>query len=197
MKEKLKTILLISIIIIAVIVSVIFIFTLIDYISSKNDLNNALSKSSNNENYNYEMVEGNNEVIKVDNDSSIRIIAEYNENMFKGHKSLIFFWASWCSHCKEEYDVVKTAIDNYQNRGYTIYVISHDYEISELAEFMKNNEFNYEVYFDEERIIRKNIDPEASSVPLTYILNEDGKLVDFYDGPISIEELDRLMNKNV
>ena len=196
MKEKSKTVILICTMLLTLIVFGVFIYTLVGYISSKNDLSSVLDQKENSSISTNVTSSRNNDITQVDEDSSIRIITEYDENMFKGHKSLLFFWASWCSHCQEEYDVVKTAISDYQNRGYTIYVISHDYEEKELAEFMRNNDFNYEIYFDEQRIIRKNIDPEASSVPLTYILDENGKLIDSHDGPISLEDLNNLMNRN-
>ena len=190
MNEKTKKIIFVFTIILTIIVLIIFIHTLVQYISSKNELNNENELE-------YTLLEGNNTVITVDEDSSIRVITEYDENMFKGHKSLLFFWASWCSHCQEEFEVVKTAISDYQNQGYNIYVISHDYNEVDLADFMRKNDFNYEVYFDETRIIRRNINPEASSVPLTYILDENAKLIAAHDGPISSDELDKLIKQNM
>lgn len=195
MNQRIKKLILICTIILTIAVLLLFIYTLIQYVSSENKLNNTLNND--NKESKYTPSEGNSTVITVNENSSIRIITEYDENMFKGHKSLIFFWASWCSHCQEEYNVVQTAISDYQNQGYNIYVISHDFEIDELSRFMKNNNFNYEVYFDETRIIRKNINPEASSVPLTYILNENAELIDFHDGPITLNELNDLIKKNM
>ena len=61
---------------------------------------------------------------------------------------------------------------------------------------MRKNDLNYEVYFDEKRIIRSNINPEANSVPLTYILDKDAKLIDSHEGPITLEELDQLIERN-
>ena len=196
MKQKSKNIILICTIVFFIIVFIYFIYTFIQYILIKNQLNNHINNTSNSSEKEYTTL-GNNTVISVDEDSSIRIINEYDENMFKGHKSLIFFWASWCSHCQEEYEVIQTAISQYKNKGYEIYVISHDYEQSELADFMKKNDFNFEIYFDETRIIRKNLNPEASSVPLTYILDENGILIDSHEGSITLEELDKLIHKNM
>lgn len=188
-----KTKILLYIIIFLTILSFIsFVYTLVQYVSKKD------SEVSDTDNQNIANSEYtiNDTVISIDDDSSVRIITEYDENMFKGHKSLIFFWASWCSHCQEELDVLKTAISDYQDKGFTIYLISHDYDVNELVEYMKANDINYEVYFDEQRIIRANLNPEASSVPLTYILNEDGKLVDSYESTITLEELDKLIERN-
>lgn len=196
MKNKI----ILTILIIAIILTgFMFINTLTEYFKANNNIdettNNELSSSKSDSKYTNK--EGNNTVIQVDEDSSIIIVNEYDEDMFIGKKSLVFFWASWCSHCQEEYDVVKTAIADYQNRGYKIYVVSHDYEEAELANFMKNNDLNYEVYFDEKRVIRANFDPEASSVPLTYIIDENAKLIDSHDGPITLDELNKLINKNM
>lgn len=197
MKNKI----IISILIIAIIITgSIFISTVIDYYISNNEIEKVEKNNepiTSNTEIIYTEKEGNETVIKVDEDSSIRIIKEYDESMFKGKKSLVFFWASWCSHCKEEYDIVKTAITDYQNRGYNIYLVSHDYEQDDLAEFMKENDLNYEVYFDLQRVIRAHFDPEASSVPLTYIIDENANLIDSYDGTITLDELNKLINKNM
>lgn len=188
-----KTKILLYIIIFLTILSFIsFVYTLIQYVSKKDS---EVSDTDNQNIVNSEYTINNN-IISIDDDSSVRIITEYDENMFKGHKSLIFIWASWCSHCQEELDVLKTAISDYQDKGFTIYLISHDYDVNELVEYMKTNDINYEVYFDEQRIIRANLNPEASSVPLTYILNEDGKLIDSYESTITLEELDKLIERN-
>lgn len=192
MKKDKSKIILYVIILLIIIAAICFIYTLAQYLLAKSENSNnihTLTPSSNSTSL------SNNQIITVDNNSTIRVVTDYDENMFKGHKSLIFFWASWCSHCQEEYDVLKTALTDYQNKGYTIYVISHDNDINELAEYMRKNDLNYEVYFDEKRIIRSNINPEANSVPLTYILDKDAKLIDSHEGPITLEELDQLIEK--
>lgn len=195
MKKDKSRIILYIIILLVIIAAICFIYTLVQYLSTKgenlnSDNTSTTAPSSSSASLN------NNQIITVDNNSTIRIVTDYDENMFKGHKSLIFFWASWCSHCQEEYDVLKAALTDYQNKGYTIYVISHDNDINELAEYMRKNDLNYEVFFDEKRIIRSNINPEANSVPLTYILDKDAKLIDSHEGPITLEELDQLIERN-
>lgn len=191
-----KKIIITILIILIILLSYIFINTYIDYLNITNELENETYEADKTETYN-EPVEENYNTIQVDDDPSIKIVTEYDENMFKGNKSLIFFWASWCSHCQEEYDVIKTAISDYQNRGFNIYIVSHDYEKDELSTFMKNNELNYEVYFDENRVIRAHFNPEASSVPLTYIIDENAKLIASHDGPITLEELNNLIDENM
>lgn len=194
MKNK---IILTVLILFVIILGCIFIDTLITYFKKTNELESELESTNIESTHSNDLPLNSNDTIEVDENSSIKIITEYDESMFKGKKSLVFFWASWCSHCQEEYDVVKTAITKYQNRGFNIYVVSHDHTTDELAKFMKNNDFNYEVYFDEQRVIRAHFNPEASSVPLTYIIDENAKFIASYEGAISLEELDDLINNNM
>ena len=192
MKKDKSKIILYILIALVILAFIYFVYTIITYyFKSNNSLNqeNTYTTSTSNSSKN-------SQIITVDNNSTIRVITDYDVNMFKGHKSLIFFWASWCSHCAEEYDVLKKALTDYQGKGYTIYLISHDNDVNELAEYMRKNDLNYEVYFDEKRIIRANINPEADSVPLTYILDENAKLVDSVEGAINLEELDKLVQNN-
>ena len=176
MKEKKDNLLFIIICIVAIISLALFIYTFVKYLENNDDLNSTLGNKQNFEEK-HTSTKDTSTVITVDEDSSIRVIDQYDETMFKGHKSIIFFWASWCSHCREEIPVLKTVISDYQNKGYNIYLVSHDNKIEELSDFMKSEDLNYEVYFDIQRIIRANFDPEASSVPLTYIIDENAKLI--------------------
>lgn len=196
MKEKKEKLIFISICVVAIISLALFIYTFAMYIQNKDDLDSTLNNEQNIQEENINS-KGNSTVITVDEDSSIRIVEEYDENMFKGHKSIIFFWASWCSHCREEMPVLKTVISDYQDKGYEVYLVSHDNEIEELSNFMKSEDLNYDVYFDIKRVIRANFNPEASSVPLTYIIDENAKLIDSHSGTITLDELNKLIDKNM
>ena len=196
MKKNKEKLIFISIFAIAIISLVIFLHTFFMYLEKKNDLNSTLNNKQNIQEEE-EKTNENSTIITIDKDSSIRVIEQYDETMFKGHKSIIFFWASWCSHCREEIPVLKTVISDYKDKGYNIYLISHDNEIEELSNFMKSEDLNYEVFFDKQRVIRANFDPEASSVPLTYIIDENAKLVDSYNGAITLKDLNDLLDKNM
>lgn len=189
-----QLLLFILILIILLVCIYFFINTFIQYLSIKGiqDSDNTVGIEGE---YDASKGSDNQQIISVDKDSTIRVINSYNPNDFKGHKSIIFFWASWCSNCKEETDVIKKVLSEYQNRGFKIYLISHDYEISALSEYMKSNDINYEVWFDGTRVIRKNLDPLADSVPLTYFLNEKGELIYSHTSNMDLPTLDSLIAK--
>lgn len=191
-----KNLVLIVTIIIFLIMLYSFINTFIKYLNTNKEYTSALDGDNNKSDtkITYPKVDDNSSIIKVNSNNTVRIINKYEEKDFKGKKSLIFFWASWCSHCLAEEDVLKTAIDKYKNEEFNLYIISHDYEASTLVDYLKLNGFNYEIWFDKDRVIRKHLNPEASSVPLTYILDENVNLIFEHDGEISFEQLENAVN---
>lgn len=124
----------------------------------------------------------NNETIVTSTGAKINIVTSYDKSMFKGKKSLVFFWASWCSHCLEEMEVIKESMKEYSNKGYNIYAISHDNELEKLVAFMENENIQFDVYFDIGKIIRFNLDPKANTLPLLYVINEDVSIGKKFDG---------------
>lgn len=114
-----------------------------------------------------------NETITTKTGAKIIVVKSYDESMFKGKKSLVFIWASWCSHCLDEISVIKETMKDYSNKGYNIYAISHDNDLDTLTAFMEKENIEFNVYFDKGRIMRSKFDPEASTVPLLYVLNKD------------------------
>ncbi|MDD2627555.1 MAG: TlpA disulfide reductase family protein [Clostridia bacterium] len=195
-----KNLTLIITVIIFLIVFYLFITTFIRYIDTNNEYTKVLDGESHNNDaksdtkITYPKTDDNSSIVKVDDNNTIKIINKYDEQDFKGKKSLIFFWASWCSHCLAENDVLKEAIEKYNNKDFNLYIISHDYEASSLVDYLKANAFNYQIWFDKDRVIRKHIDPEASSVPLTYILDENVNLIFEHDGEIAFEQLENAVN---
>ncbi len=123
-----------------------------------------------------------NYTVTTKNGSKIFVVKTYDENIFKGKKSLVFFWASWCPHCIEEIAVIKQTMIDYSNKGYNIYAISHDNDLDTLISFMEKEDIQFNVYFDKGRIIRKAIDPPANTIPLIYAINENISIGKKYEG---------------
>ena len=184
--------------IICIAATVYFFITLYHYIKTKGisklEDNSSITSGLFDDNAFISDSSDNSTVINVDADSSIRIIKSYDKGMFTGKKSIIFFWASWCSRCEGEINLIKNIISNPSNNDYNIFLVSHDYDIDELSSYIETNNINYDVWFDETRVIRKSLDPLADSVPLTYFLDENGNLLYSHNGAIDLETLNNLIS---
>lgn len=191
--KKKNIFIIITLIILAIILtSVFYIVPMIsEYIENKNTTSSNNSEESKS---NTDVAETNTEVAYTKSGAKIKIVTVYDENMFKGQKSLIFFWASWCSHCQDEVEVIKESMKEYSNKGFNIYAISHDNDLNELISFMEKENIEFDVYYDKGRIIRKNLDPEASTVPLLYVINEDLSIAKKFDGPANKDTVNQFVN---
>lgn len=102
------------------------------------------------------------------------------EVMNKGGKyTLIEFWASWCSYCREEMPNVVEVYKKYNEKGLNILSVSLDKEKSEWVDAIKKFGMNW----DHVSILNGWDDPavrlyQVSSIPTNYLLDEDGKVIE-------------------
>lgn len=92
-----------------------------------------------------------------------------NNYISKHDNTLIVFWASWCQACVEEANELNNFINN--NPNITVIVVSFDKNITDLENYLKNNNYNWFVIFDTERKIRKSLDNDIKGIPATYLIN--------------------------
>jgi len=101
-------------------------------------------------------------------------------------------FGSWCSHCQEELEDVEKIVEYYKNnKAVNIILIAHEYEdtISDLTKLVEQD-FNFgkiEILVDLKRTIRKTIDPEANTVPISYVVDKNGKVLEKNDGAITLD----------
>jgi hypothetical protein len=68
-------------------------------------------------------------------------------------------------------------------------VVSHDRNKEDLVKYISDNNLKWFVIFDTNWIIRRELDPQANSVPNTYLLDNKGTIVNHYSGKMDIEKL--------
>lgn len=115
------------------------------------------------------------------------VYTAYIENYYSEENTLVIFWASWCHNCQDETEAITTLMSENPNRK--IVVVSHDETKNDLENYLTKNELNWFVIYDPTRIIRRAIDPEANSIPNTYLLNSKGEVINHYSGKMEIEDL--------
>ena len=144
--------------------------------------------------------EGNNMIIKTNSKSTIRVINEYDLSLFKGKKSLLIMWGSWCPNCEEELSELEKILEHYKNdESINIVLIAHEYEdtVNDLINLLETKvEYDTEVLLDLGRVIRKKIDPEASTVPVSYLIDKNGNVLAKHNESITLEAAIDMIEKN-
>lgn len=191
MKDKKSIILAITISII-VCVGVFFLYS---YINKNNEDPNSNYISKEDFNSHLDNITDNDHIIKTNSKSTIRNISFFDKTMFEGKKSILLMWGSWCPNCAEEFDDLEEILAYYKNTDIHIQFIAHDFELNTLVEFLEREDINYdtEVFLDLKRVIRSAIDPEASTIPMTYFLDEEVTIKYKHDEVITLEKVKEIV----
>ena len=143
---------------------------------------------------------GNHTVFTTKSDTTLRIVNEYDENFLTSNKNLLIMFASWCPNCQAEITEIEKIIKHYKNnKDVNIVLIAHEYDdtISDLINLVENN-VNFgdvEVKVDLPRAIRKKIDPIASTIPISYVVDKTGKVLQVHNDSLTLEKAIDMIGK--
>ncbi len=143
----------------------------------------------------------NDTVIKTSNETRIRIINKIDKSMFTAKKNLLIMFASWCPSCREEILEIESIINHYKDdKDVNVIVIAHefnkeDYPLSGLITLLEEN-VNYgdfEVFVDFGRIIRGTIDKEANTIPISYVVDKNGNILQKHEQTLTLEKAQEML----
>ena len=121
---------------------------------------------------------------------------EQKLSSFFGKPIIINFWATWCGPCQMELPYFNEANEKYGDQLQFLMLDLADgaYETREGAiAFAENKGYSFPLFFDElgEGAMAYGI----TAIPLTVVINADGRIVDTHLGTMSSEELQVLIDK--
>jgi peroxiredoxin len=106
-----------------------------------------------------------------------------------GNPMVISFWATWCKPCKKELNTIAEVYDDWQEEtGVKLIAISIDdtRSMSKVAPYVNSSDWNYEVYLDSNSDLKRAMG--VSTVPHTFLINKEGKIVWNHKGYIDGDE---------
>lgn len=181
-----------------IIILIITIYIILNtYILKDSKLNNNINKLPINTTDSNTSTLNNNEVIKISDTTKVRIINYYDETMFKGKKSLLIMFGTWCHNCQEELDDLDDIVNYYKGSDINVVLIAHEFEKDTLINYLQDTDIIYEteIYLDLGRVIRKAIDPDAGTVPISYLLDKNLNIVYTHNEIINLDTAKQLVNK--
>ena len=105
-----------------------------------------------------------------------------------GKKAIIFFWATWCPHCREELKRVDDLREKFAAQGIRIILISLGEDKGTVQEYLARHHYDFDVLLDVDQTLEGPY--HLIGVPTLFFVNEAGviKLED-HAFPDNYEEL--------
>ena len=122
----------------------------------------------------------------------IKLLNGKTTNIYKLLESgplLMDFWATWCKPCKKELNTIAEVYDDWQEEfGVKLIAISIDdtRSMSKVAPYVNSSDWDYEVYLDSNSDLKRAMG--VSTVPHTFLINGEGKIVWNHKGYIDGDE---------
>lgn len=100
---------------------------------------------------------------------------------YQGKVVLLNFWASWCPPCREEFPSLERLQQALGGKDFTVLAVSVMDSDSGIARFLGSRKPPFDVLLDGEGKTAR--DYRAMGVPVTYLLNREGRMVAGKTGP--------------
>ncbi len=100
---------------------------------------------------------------------------------YRGRVVLLNFWASWCPPCREEFPSLERLQQTLGGRDFSVLAIAVADSETAVGHFLEGRRPAFDVLLDDDR--KTAGDYRSPSVPVTYLLDRQGRLLAGKTGP--------------
>lgn len=90
----------------------------------------------------------------------------------KGDRALLFFWATWCPHCRQALNDLQKRYSTLQAQGIRVIAIDIGEKRETVERFLKRHDISFEVWLDEQTKVAG--DYQVSGVPSYVFVDRRG-----------------------
>lgn len=109
----------------------------------------------------------------------------------QGKKAIVFFWATWCPHCRKALSELNQRREEFAQKGIQLVIVDLGEKSEVVQKYVEKNGITLTIFLDEESSLA---DPYGLiGVPTFFFVKEDGNVADVQHG--LPENLDNIFNK--
>lgn len=113
---------------------------------------------------------------------------------------VVNFWATWCVPCVEEFPYFMQLKREQDPKEVAVIFVSVDYEdeMEDVVRFLKKQQVDDQTYLaggNANTFIQSFHKSWSGAVPATFIYNQQGEQLDFWEGKVSYEALVKKINR--
>ncbi len=101
-------------------------------------------------------------------------------DLSKGKKTILFFWATWCPHCREQIKALKAQAPHLAKEGVTLLMVDIGEDPTTVRKFLADNKYDFPVFLDVNSYVSEMY--QVFGVPSLFLIGQDGKIRDMQNG---------------
>ncbi len=108
-------------------------------------------------------------------DFTLKTLDGKDVNMTKfreGKSAIIFFWATWCPHCREALKKLNEQRVDLENKGIKVLPVDLGENPAEVKDYVKRYKVGYEVFLDMDSVLAESYG--LIGVPTLFFVDKDG-----------------------
>lgn len=112
---------------------------------------------------------------------------------FKGKKVYLNFFATWCPPCKAEMPEMQNLYEETRDSDLVILAVDLGEDTETVSKFINKNKYSFKVLLDSNNTAAEKY--QITSIPVSYIIDKDGNIVDKHIGSLTIQDMKNYINK--
>lgn len=115
---------------------------------------------------------------------------------FKGKKVVLNFWASWCPPCIAEMPQIQAFYQDFENKDVVVLAVNlteSEESIINVSNFIDAFGLTFPIVLDEKSKMAEIY--QVRTIPTTFFLNEKGKIMQKWVGPLTYEQLELMVRE--
>ncbi|MBF0595536.1 MAG: TlpA family protein disulfide reductase [Candidatus Omnitrophica bacterium] len=110
------------------------------------------------------------------------------ENLRKGGKAIVMFWATWCPHCREQLKDIAAQKAVLEKAGVTLVLVDIGEDKVKVEKYLSSKGYDLNVLLDQDSTVAETY--QVAGVPTIVLIASDGKIRDVgYALPDNFEEI--------
>lgn len=118
---------------------------------------------------------------------------EYRLSDYRGKGVFLNFWGTYCKPCKKEMPYIDNQYKKYKDQGVEVIAVNVGETDLSIRNFVEQYNLSFPIVVDKDGEVQEayNIYP----LPATFLINKDGKIVDYITGELNEEKIQQYMEK--
>ena len=106
---------------------------------------------------------------------------------FDGQPLLLFFWATWCPHCKNEINSIETIAETYKGAGLVVLAINAAEDPATVGAFQSAHLLTFPILLDPDKAVQALYHVDA--IPKHFFVSSSGRIAFIGWGEMTFDEM--------